>query len=243
MAIESNELLDPPLAGIRRTRGERLFLWGAMLALLVVFVGFSRTYYLKAFFDNRSLSPLVHVHGLVMTTWFVTLIAQVLLVETGRLRIHRKVGIFGFTVAAAVLAIGTVTAIIAAHNGVSPGPPPLVFLAIPLGDMLVFATLAGLGLANRNRGAYHKRYMLMASLGILTAPIARIPALAAGGLPLFFGVTDLIILGFVLSDSVGKRRLHPAFAIGLAVVIGSQVGRFLIAGTPMWLAFAGWLAG
>jgi hypothetical protein len=32
--------------------------------------------------------------------------------------------------------------------------------------------------------------------------------LQAGGLPLFFGVTDLIVIGFVLTDTVGKRRLH-----------------------------------
>ena len=240
MAIE--QALDPVPLTASRPRGERLFLWGAALALLIVLGGFSRTYYLKAFFEDRGLPLLVHLHGLMMTLWFGTLLAQVLLVRTGRVRIHRKLGVVGVGIAALVLILGTTVAIVGAREGHTPGPPPLVFLAIPLGDMLVFATLAGLGLANRNRGDYHKRYMLMASLGILTAPIARIPALAAGGLPLFFGVTDLIVLGFVLSDSVGKRRLHPAFAIGLAVVIGSQVGRFLLAGTPMWLEFAGWLA-
>lgn len=242
MAIDSDELLDPPVAGIRRRRGERLFLWGAAVALLVVVGGFARTYYLKGFFDDRALSTLVHMHGLVMTAWFGILLAQVLLIETGRVRIHRQLGIYGSAVAVLVLVVGTSTAIVAAHNGVSPGPPPLVFLAIPLGDMLVFATLVALAVAYRNRGDYHKRYMLMASLGILTAPIARIPFLAAGGLPLFFGITDLIAIGFVLTDSVSRRRLHPAFMVGLLVVIGSQVARFLVAGTPAWLRFAGWLA-
>jgi len=241
MAIDSKELLEQSAVGSRRTRGERIFLWGALVALLVVLVGFSRTYYLKAFFDDRALSTLVHVHGLIMTTWFGTLLAQVWLVQSGNVRVHRRVGVFGVVIAALVLVIGTTTAIVAAHNGVSPGPPPLVFLAIPLGDMLVFGTLVALAVAYRKRGDFHKRYMLMASLGILTAPIARIPVLAAGGLPLFFGITDLIILGFVLTDIVARRRLHPAFAIGLVIVLGSQVGRFLLAGTPAWLQFAGWL--
>ncbi|HZZ93223.1 MAG TPA: hypothetical protein VFE23_11735 [Usitatibacter sp.] len=242
MATDSGQLLDQPVTGTRRTRGERLFLWGACAAVLVVLVGFAPTYYLKAFFADRALSPLVHVHGLIMTTWFATFFAQVWLVESGNVRVHRKLGIFGVSLAVLILVIGTTTAIVAAHNGASPGPPPLVFLAIPLGDMLVFGTLVALAVAYRKRGDFHKRYMLMASLGILTAAIARIPFLAPGGLPLFFGLTDLIVLGFVFTDTMGKRRLHPAFAVGLVVIIGSQVARFLIAGTPAWLEFAGWLA-
>jgi hypothetical protein len=238
--IGSDEVLGQtaPRSGRARTR---VFVWGAVAALLVVLVGFARTYYLKAFFDDRALSTLVHAHGFVMTLWFSTLLVQVLLVEKGNVRLHRKLGVFGVFVAVLVLIVGTTTAIVAARNGTSPGPPPLVFLAIPLGDMLVFATLVTLAVAYRKRGDFHKRYMLLASLGILTAAIARLPL--PGGLPAFFGITDLIIIGFVLTDTFSQRRLHPAFAIGLAIVIASQAARFLIAGTQEWLRFAGWLTG
>src|SRR5512141_949916 len=237
MAIDSEQVLAQNPLAIGRTRGERLFLWGAAVALLVVVGGFSRTYYLRSFLQDESLPALVHLHGLVTTLWFGTLLAQVLLVRTGNVRIHRKVGVFGVGIAALVLVLGTTTAIEAARLGHTPGPPPLMFLAIPVGDMLVFATLVTLGVVYRKRADFHKRYMLMASLGILTAAIARVQFLQAGGLPLFFGVTDLIIIGFVLTDTVGKRRLHPAFAVGVAVVVGSQVARFLVAGTPAWQEF------
>ena len=105
--------------------------------------------------------------------------------------------------------------------------------------MVVFAILVGLGFAYRRRGDYHKRFMISASLGILTAAIARLPL--SGGLPLFFGLTDLVFIAFVAVDSITNRRLHPAFAIGFGVVLVSQVGRFLIAGTPQWMQFARWL--
>lgn len=242
MAIDSKELLERVPVDVSR-RGERLFLWGAVVALFVVVAGFSRTYYLKTFFDDRSLTTLVHLHGLVMTLWFSTLLAQVLLVRTGNVRVHRKVGVFGVGIAALVLVIGIATALAAARAGHSPGPPPLVFLAIPLGDMVVFATLVTLGVVYRKRADFHKRFMLMASLGIMTAAVARMQFLQAGGLPLFFGVTDLIVLGFVLTDTIGRRRLHPAFGVALAVIVGSQVARFLIAGTPAWQHFARWLTG
>ena len=48
------------------------------------------------------------------------------------------------------------TAIVAAKLGHTPGPPPLIFLAIPIGDMVVFATLVTLGVCYRKRGDYHK---------------------------------------------------------------------------------------
>jgi hypothetical protein len=241
MSIEAEQVLEQAPDTSRVTRGERLFMWGAAVALLVVLGGFSRTYYLRAFLQDTSLPALVHVHGLVMTLWFGTLLAQVLLVRSGNVHLHRKVGVAGIGVAAFVLVIGTAVAIEGARLGHTPGPPPLVFLAIPLGDMVVFATLVTLGVLYRRRRDFHKRYMLMASLGILTAAIARVQFLQAGGLPLFFGITDLIIIGFVLTDTVGKRRLHPAFLVSLVVVIGSQVARFLIAGTPAWQEFARWL--
>jgi hypothetical protein len=220
----------------------RLFVWAAIIALAVVLVGFSRSYYLRTVFGTGNLSTLVHLHGFVMTLWFGTLVAQVVLVARGKIALHRRVGAYGMGVAVAVLVVGVATALAAARNGVSPGPPPLVFLAIPLGDMVVFATLIGLGFAYRRRGDYHKRFIIAASLGILTAAIARI-SFIPGGLPMFFGLTDLLMLGVVAVDSINNRRLHPAFAIGLAILILSQAARFLIAGTPQWLQFARWITG
>jgi hypothetical protein len=172
-------------------------------------------------------------------------VVVVRLVATGRTRIHRKLGVAGAVVAALVVIVGTTTALVAAKNGATPGPPPLVFLAIPLGDMVVFLALISAAILYRKRADFHKRLMLLGSLSILTAAIARIPLdfLQAGGLPAFFGATDLLILAFVAADTVKNRRLHPAMIAGVLVIVGSQVARFLIAGTPQWTSFARWLVG
>ncbi len=230
---------------VRRGGERRLYTWAAAIAALVVFAGFARTYYLKSAFGTPDLSTLKHVHGVVMTAWFTLFLVQVRLVATGRTPLHRKVGTFGVILAALVVIVGTATALVAAKAGSTPGPPPLVFLAIPLGDMLVFLALISAAILYRRRGDFHKRLMLLATLSILTAAIARVPLdfLAAGGLPAFFGTTDLLILGCVAFDTVKNRRLHPAFIAGVLLVIGSQVARFLIAGTPQWTSFARWLVG
>jgi hypothetical protein len=234
---------DVPI--VRKSAERRIYAWGAAAALLVIFAGFARSYYLKGLFGTPELTALKHLHGLVMTAWFSIFLAQVLLVASGRTPLHRKLGVVGAAVAVLVVVVGTTTAIVAARNGATPGPPPLVFLAIPLGDMLVFGGLVTAAILYRRRSDIHKRLMLTATLGILTAAIARIPldVLQAGGLPAFFGATDLLLLAFVAADTIRNRRLHPAFVAGMGVVIGSQAARFLIAGTPQWTEFARWLVG
>jgi hypothetical protein len=235
-----------PYAHAARPLGDRrLFTWAAVAALVVVFVGFARSYYLKGAFGAPPLSALVHAHGLVMTLWFVLVVVQARLVAVRRVDLHRRLGVAGVAVAALVLVIGVCTAISAAARGVSPGPPPLVFLVVPLGDMLIFAILAGAGLLLRRRGDFHKRLMLLASVGMLTAAFARVPldVVKAGGLPLFFALNDLLVLACVGYDTLKNRRLHPAFGWGALLIVLSQPARLLLAGTQTWQQFAAWLTG
>lgn len=227
----------------RRGVDRAIYTWAALAAVIIVFAGFARTYYLKNVFGAPALTGLVHLHGLVMTTWFVLFAVQVWLVSAHRVDLHRRLGVFGGLLAVLILGVGTVTAITAARLGHSPGPPPLVFLTIPLGDMVVFAVLMSLGLGYRQKPQVHKRLMLLTSLGMLTAAIARIPLdfLHNAGLPAYFGTLDLLILACVSFDTVRHRRLHPALGWGFLFIIASQAFRFWLAGTPQWLQIATWL--
>lgn len=237
MSIESHSATLRP----RADRG--LYTLAALATVAIVFAGFARTYYLKGFFGTPALSTLVHLHGLVMTLWYALFFVQVRLVAVGRVGLHRQLGVAGGALAVLVVAVGTVTAITGAALGHSPGPPPLVFLTIPLGDMVVFTTMVSLGLAYRHRPAIHKRLLLLASVGILTAAIARIQleALQRGGLPVFFAATDLCVLVCIGADWLKNRRLHPAMGWGFLFIVASQAFRFWLAGTPQWLRFATWL--
>lgn len=232
-------------ASQRRVIERRFYVGAAIGAILIVFAGFARTYYLKGVFGAPPILELVHVHGIVMTSWFLLFLVQVGLVATRHTNIHRKVGVGGTILAALMVIISVATAISAARRGVSPGPPPLVFLVIPLGDLLVFSILVAAGISLRKKLATHKRLMLTASMGILTPAIARIPFefIATGGPLVFFGLTDLVILAVIAVDTVRNRRLHPAFAWGALLVIASQPLRLMLAGTDVWMRFATWLVG
>ena len=156
MAVQAEVInnRDHTAGRINNKRRERLFFTGMTIAFIVtVFAGFSRTYFLRPYFQSQPLIPLLHLHGIVFSSWLALFLVQTTLVATNRTRIHRRLGIAGAIIAAMMIVIGSVTAIIRARViEVPPGaPPPLVFLTIPLGDMLVFAILVGLAFYCRRR--------------------------------------------------------------------------------------------
>jgi hypothetical protein len=219
-----------------------LFVVAVLLAVALVFAGFARTFYLKGWFGTPPLSNLLVVHGLVMSAWIVLLVMQTALVESGRTNLHRKLGVVGGLVAVLVLVVNVMAALDAGRRGFSPSPqvPSHVFLAIPLTDVVVFAVLVGVALLKRRSPATHKRLMLLATLGILTPAVARLPidALRQIGVPAFFAVTASCILLVIAIDTVRNRRLHPAFGWGGALWLASVPARFALGMSDAWAGIA-----
>ena len=233
-------------AAVRTGRRTRRFYVGMAIAILItVFAGFSRSYFLKSWYGTPELSRLLHVHGLVFTTWVLFFLLQTTLVASGRTYLHRRMGIGGAVLALLVLIVGTTVAIMRVKSGrlsPVPGVPPLGFLAIPLFDMFVFAILVGTALYFRRRLEAHKRLMTLSMISLLAAPIARMSFLPLPpGPPTFFGLADLFILAILVYDLVTRRKVHPATIWGGLLIVVSQPLRLMISGTPAWLAFAGWL--
>ena len=228
-------------------RRERLFYTGMSAAfLLVVFAGFARSYYLKAYFGAPpALSPLLHFHGLVFSAWIVLLLAQTSLVAARRTGTHRRLGVLGGALAALMVVVGTATAVIRAKVvEVPPGSPsPLAFLTIPLGDMLVFGLLVGAGFYLRRRADAHKRLMLLATVAILPAAVARLPFdfIQQVGPLAFFGLSDLFILPLLVFDLATRGRPHRATVLGGLLVVVSHPVRLALGQTAAWLSFAEWL--
>lgn len=225
-------------------RRDRWFFTGmAAAAALTVFAGFARSYYLGAFLGAPPLSTLVHLHGLLFTLWILLFLTQTSLIAVRRTDLHRRTGAAGGVLAALMVVVGFMTAVGAAKRGLSPpgAPPPLVFLAIPLGALLAFAVLLVAGLYSRRRSETHKRLMLLATIALLTPAIARMPLIGAGGPPAALGVTSLFVAACLVYDRAAHGRVHPAFLWGGVFLILSMPLRFMVGGTDAWLSFARWL--
>lgn len=249
--IEGGRLMVADTAMPRvRWSSERRFYTGMAAAMLAtVFVGFSRSFFLRPMFPSWP-SPhetIFYVHGALFTAWVVLLVAQAALVGAGRTPLHRKLGVGGAVLAAVMVVVGVAGALIAARRPtgfVGLPVPPLQFLIVPLGDMALFGTFAALAIAKRRDPQAHKRFMLLATINLLTAAVARWPGvISVGAPPLFFALTDLYIVAMAIWDRASRGRLHPATLWGGLALVASQPLRLALSGSAAWLAFARWATG
>ena len=228
---------------------ERRFFTGIALAILVtVFIGFSRSFFLRPLFPDwpSPAETLFYVHGVAFASWIVLLVVQTSLVAGGRTSVHRTIGPFGAVLAATMVVLGTIAALTAARRAtgfVGIPVPPLQFLAVPLFDMALFAAFTALAIAKRRDAQSHKRWMLLATVNLVTAAIARWPMIGAFGPPAYFGLTDLFIIALAVWDFRTRGRLHPVTLWGGLLTLISQPLRLVVSGTSAWLEFARFATG
>lgn len=228
-----------------RIARDRVFYTGvALFSAFTVALGFSPTFYLR---DAAlpPLSQLLLVHGIVFTAWIALFVTQTSLIAADRRDIHRKLGAVGAVVAAAMVVLMVMASVESLRLGRAPVPglDPRSFFAVPMRDVVTFALLVGAALWFRRNAETHKRLMVLATIAILDAAIARWPlgALPVQGPPLFYGIQDLMIIGVLVYDYATRGQVHRAYKWGAALLILTQPLTLAISGTQAWLAFADWV--
>jgi hypothetical protein len=223
-------------------RADRLFHTGMAVAFLITaIVGFGPTYFYKPFHPSPPLSPLLHVHGLVFTAWLVLLIVQSGLVRAHRVDVHKRLGIAGAVLAPLVVLLGLMAAVYGARRGASAdGLNALGFMVFPLGQVLLFAAFTGLGLWNRRKSELHRRFILLGTICMMTPAISRMVdkrSVLAMFLTLIFVVVAMI------HDWQSRRRVHPIYIWGGAILLVSGPLRFALGNSAAWQRFARMLVG
>jgi hypothetical protein len=139
--------------------------------------------------------------------------------------------------------------VLAATNGLSRGmsPPgfPLgaqTFYAVPLADMLMFATLVFFAYRARRTPASHKRLILIATIALMDAPTGRPPFAVITGHQYMDSVFCLFFLLLLVGyDLWSLHKVHRAtIAGGLFMIIIEQI-RVPIGMSAPWHAFAAWV--
>lgn len=171
----------------RRVQPDRIFFSTVAIAMAgVVLAGIAPSYYFRSA-SLPALTPLYQLHGFLFTTWIGVFIMQNGLVAGRRTDLHRRLGIAGAVLAAAVFVTGVVVSIetLRREGG---GQNAQRFLSIPLGDITAFGALVTAGLLLRHNAAAHKRPMLLATISLLAAGFGRGLGQMhiAGRVPFFF---------------------------------------------------------
>jgi hypothetical protein len=231
-------------------RRERIFFATmAVIATLVVFAGFAPSFFLAAANpEARHLDIIYHIHGAVFSLFMLLFIVQSVLVVRGRLETHKRLGVFTAVVGCVMIPFAFAVTIYAGKHGfggpLSALPDPKQALAVPFFDMFVFGPLFIGALVYRKRTDIHKRLMLLAVIGGLLGA-------AIGRAPLFIGQLDrqlylylALILAGPVYDLITRKRIHPAYLIGLIpclLLLTSM--RLRIGASEPWHQFANWLVG
>jgi FtsH-binding integral membrane protein len=230
------------VTGVPGRRFDHVFFSGtALLLLATVFVGFARTYYLAGVFHAPLPSLIIHLHGAAFSCWILLLVTQTSLVSAGRVDIHRRLGIAGFLLACLMMVLGVLAATdLLVRAGGPPGADPQAFYIVPLTDMVIFATLIFFAFRARSNPPAHKRLILIATIGLSIAAIARWPIVhrtpGRGAL-----ISYIFLLMLVAYDLWSSHKVHRATLWAGAFLIFVQQIRPFLGHSAAWHSFASWV--
>jgi hypothetical protein len=244
-------------------RRDPFFFGMSIVLLLTVLIGFLPTLYLRGFRDLSPLPGHLHVHGAILTAWFVWLVVQTSLIKTNRVAHHRRLGGLGAILGLAVVFAGPlatfnlVPRIRAAGldlemdisalgvSGLGSDMSIARFLSGTvvwpnIASVATFAVLLLAALFLRRRPDTHKRLMLLASISIVGPALARIsrwPVLGGEQGPFIPLALVLLLLAVVLHDVISTRRMHPATLLGAAFAVLMTIGGLAIGTSQFGEAF------
>jgi hypothetical protein len=215
--------------------------------LLVLFWGFYRTYFM--FFPGfKGFKTTQHFHGLLMLTWMVMLIVQPLLIASGRTALHKMIGKLSYVIAPLMMISIFMVLKMAYFSALEKmgKEPALGGISLQLPGLITFAIFYGLAIWNKNRTAYHMRYMIGTGLLMIGPGLGR-ALIIYFGQPFPMGVTlsDYFIIALaallLVIDLVRKGPWVP-YTIVLTL---SVISHFLFANqmSPWWQSFATWFSG
>ncbi len=230
--------------GTRTDVYDRIYYTGmAVACAAIVFAGFAPSFYLRSG-TAAPLSALRIIHGTVFTAWMVLFAAQTSLIAANRRSLHRRLGIFGVALAAAMTVLGVAMALQAViDNPIRPGRDPRSFAAVPLFDILFFVPLVILGVRHRRVPETHKRLFLIATISMVGAAAGRFPLTRIYGLVFPYAIVDALLLTGIVFDLATRRRIHPVYLIGSSLMALSHPFRIWIGGTAWWIEMISYLTG
>ncbi len=244
-----------------RTASPYFYVWLAGLCLAIAVVGFAPTYWLPVATGRFQGAPIAHIHGLLFTGWLVFFVVQAWLIASGRPLRHRALGLFGISLATAMVIVGLLVAIHSVMQGIALGfgEQAMRFMSVPVTGIVVFAGLIVAAIAYVRNEDVHKRLMLVATASLLQAAVGRwfrlflappevlaLPIADAPPPPVQFTigpglVSDIPIIIGIIYDWRTRGRPHPAYLIGGGIVLLAQLGRVPLSATAAWNSMAGWL--
>ena len=251
------------LSGTLRAHAIDRWIFVAMAAwfILIVLVGFipdaiGKVAAVKAG-THPPFPPILHVHAVLMGSFLLLLLAQSIMMATGRTALHKQVGIAAFVLVPALVVVGIILAPTVYHtvwDGAHHGPPQVQAMLTPVIPQLenilllqlhagiLFAIFMTMALSARTANSgFHKRMIFLATAVPLGASIDRmwwLPNTFPGSPMGTDGYILLALSPLLLWDVIRNRRVHEAYLVWAAIYLPASLVMYQVWDTPWWHATA-----
>jgi hypothetical protein len=234
----------------------------AVVMMVTVFVGFAPSFWLP-FARGAHTSPVITIHALVCSAWLVFFTFQSWLAASGRVARHRDMGLVGVSLATTVPIFGVMAAIDQTRRAALVGDVEagLRFMAVPIWQVVLVSTLFVAAFATVRRPEWHKRLLLFATAEMAGTAVGRFllffvvvrghlpvpagmpspPPPVDAGYPLAFLTDCCFYFVPMLHDWRTEGRVHPAYVVSYAGILGVRLLRPLASVTPAWHSVAAWI--
>ena len=184
------------------------------------------------------------LHGAFSVAWLALVSTQVVLAETGRIRLHRTLGWWTVAVSAAMVPLGVVAAMVDMARSVSHPDYSPQFLGEEFQDIFAFAVCTIAGVVTRKNRVDHSRFMVLAAIALMDVGPGRIATNLLGAVPTtplqvwltYYWGTALLILAMLVWDLVKHRRVMRSVALGAALLLGGEAIVSVLFFNPAWKA-------
>jgi hypothetical protein len=232
---------------------ERWFATGLGLAMLAVAIAGFTPSLIHTAGRRAPLSLLAAAHGMVFLGWLGIFLVQSSLIATGRVALHRRLGLASVFVLMVMIPLGFATPVSMIRRGFDLSGDlridhdPAYESIFPLGDLLMFTVLVATAIACRRRPEIHRRLMLFANIDLMGAPLAHfighMPRLAAMPPAIILVPLSAFLFAAVARDYLLTKRVRPlTLALAATMLLSGPLRAGLIGPSPAWHRLVSWLA-
>jgi hypothetical protein len=226
-------------------RERQFFFYMALALALTTIGGFLRFF---AIGHSSLASPWwVHLHGLSLMGWIALYLTQNALVARGSLAFHRRLGVFAAAWSLWVLAMGVM--VLAFNVSTGRTPPffsPEYLIAMDMCTVVGFLALTWGGIAMRERADWHKRLILGGTIVLIGPGLGRLvpdSMLGTNTTYLIFPGHLFFFLVAIGYDLRTRRQIHPAYMLGLLVLVLATLLPNMMVNAPPLVALVAALKG
>lgn len=242
----------------RAATPRQFYVWMAGTCFLIAVLGFLPTYWMPLAKGSFRAEPMVHIHGVLMFGWVIFFFTQSWLVAQGKILSHRSWGMLGISIVTGIAFIVPTIISLRLAQAATPGEPASAvhaaraFTWVTIGALLFFVPAFVIAIVKLKDSETHKRLILLMTISMLGAPIARWFIFAAPPAPPWpAGLPDIssppiiiaiiaaligdILLGIAVAyDWRTRGKVHPVYLIGGGILLTLHLTTGLVGNSAVW---------